>query len=97
MAEVADRLGLSPTIAYVNGDDLMERVVELAERGDLRPFGAPDADLGDPTKYLTANAYLGCFGIVNALAEGADILSGKPGQVAARVGHPAWNAQWKLL
>ena len=27
VAEVADRLGLSPTIAYVNGDDLMPRIV----------------------------------------------------------------------
>ena len=30
--EVADRLGLSPTIAYVDGDDLLPRIDELAER-----------------------------------------------------------------
>ena len=96
VAEVADRLGLSPTIAYVNGDDLMERVVELAERGDLRPFGAPGADLGDPTKYLTANAYLGCFGIVDALAEGADIVvTGRVTDAAVTCGPAAWHHGWQ--
>src|SRR6056297_1269052 len=45
--QVADRLGLSPTIAYVNGDDLMPRIAELAESGALAPFGSA-TDLGDP-------------------------------------------------
>jgi hypothetical protein len=72
-AEVADRLGLSPTIAFVDGDDLMPRIVELAESGALQPFGAATS-LGDPSRFLTANAYLGCFGIVDALAKGADIV-----------------------
>ncbi len=33
VAEVADRLGLSPTIAYIDGDDLLPRIAELAEIG----------------------------------------------------------------
>src|SRR5690606_2693120 len=33
VAEVADKLGLSPTIAYVTGDDLLRRLPELAEAG----------------------------------------------------------------
>ena len=64
--DVADKLGLSPTIAWVDGDDLMSRVAELAASGALQPF-PPATDLGDPADYLTANAYLGCWGIVEAL------------------------------
>jgi len=48
VAEVADRLGLNPTIAWVDGDDLLDRVGELAASGDLVPF-APDVQLGDVT------------------------------------------------
>ncbi len=36
--EVADRLGLSPTIAYVDGDDLLPRIDELAAADALQPF-----------------------------------------------------------
>ena len=31
LQEIADRLGLNPTIAYVDGDDLLDRAVDLAE------------------------------------------------------------------
>ena len=68
--DVADKLGLSPTIAYVNGDNLLGRIAELAEVGALQPFPGADGvsgDLGDLSDYLSANAYLGCFGIVDAL------------------------------
>jgi hypothetical protein len=94
VAEVADRLGLSPTIAYVDGDDLMPRIVELAESGALRPF-ADGTDLGDPTRFLTANAYLGCFGIVEALAGGADIvITGRVTDAAVTCGPAAWHHGW---
>jgi hypothetical protein len=94
VAEVADRLGLSPTIAYVNGDDLMPRIVELAESGALAPFGS-STDLGDPTRFLTANAYLGCFGIVDALTKGADIvITGRVTDAAVTCGPAAWHHGW---
>jgi hypothetical protein len=95
VAEVADRLGLSPTIAYVDGDDLMPRVLELAESGALQPFGA-GTDLGDPTRFLTANAYLGCFGIVETLAAGADIvITGRVTDAAVTCGPAAWHHGWQ--
>jgi hypothetical protein len=94
VAEVADRLGLAPTIAYVNGDDLMPRIVELAESGTLRPFGAA-TELGDPTQFLTANAYFGCFGIVDALDKGADIvITGRVTDAAVTCGPAAWHHGW---
>ncbi len=93
--QVADRLGLSPTIAYIDGDDLMPRIVELAESGSLLPFGAA-TDLGDPTRFLTANAYLGCFGIVDALTKGADIvITGRVTDAAVTCGPAAWHHGWK--
>lgn len=61
LTEVATGLGLSPRIAYVSGDNLLPAV--QAGTVDL---GRSDA--------LTANAYLGAFGIAEALAGGADVV-----------------------
>ena len=92
--EVADRLGLSPTIAYVDGDDLLPRIGELAAADALRPF-TPDGDLGDLGHYLTANAYLGCWGIVEALSRGADIvITGRVTDAAVTCGPAAWHHGW---
>ncbi len=104
VAEVADRLGLSPTIAYVDGDDLLPRLGDLLATGSLRPFGELDgragddasADAwGDPSRFVTANAYLGCFGIVEALAAGADIVvTGRVTDAAVTCGPAAWHHGW---
>jgi len=94
VAEVADRLGLNPTIAWVDGDDLLDRVGELAASGDLVPF-TPDVHLGDVTKYITANAYLGCWGIVDALSAGADIvICGRVTDAAVVCGPAAHHHGW---
>ena len=94
VAEVADRLGLSPTIAYIDGDDLLPRIIELAESGALQPFAG--GELGDPSRFLTANAYLGCFGIVDALTKGADIvITGRVTDAAVTCGPAAWHHGWQ--
>ncbi len=98
VSQVADRLGLSPTVAFVDGDDLLPRVGELTEAGLLAPFAA-DGDLGDPTdgsfEPLTANAYLGCWGIVEALERGADIvIPGRVTDAAVVCGPAAWHHGW---
>ena len=59
--ELAGRQGLSVKVAHVEGDDLIDRVGEL----DV-PEGA-----GFP---VTANAYLGAFGIARCLDAGADVV-----------------------
>ncbi|MBB1030321.1 DUF1446 domain-containing protein [Dietzia sp. SLG310A2-38A2] len=61
VVELGSRLGLSPRVAHVEGDDLINRVSEL----DI------PADAGFP---VTANAYLGGFGIARCLDDGADIV-----------------------
>lgn len=95
VAEVADALGLSPTIAWVSGDDLMSRLAELIDSGSLSAFDS-EADLQDPSTYLTANAYLGCWGIVEALDLGADIvITGRVTDAAVVCGPAAWHHGWK--
>jgi len=92
VAEVADRLGLNPTIAYVNGDDLVGRLDEF-RAGDLTDFdhGGPVPD----REYISANAYLGCWGIVEALNAGADIVvTGRTTDAAIVCGPAAWHHQW---
>ena len=96
VAEVANKLGLSPKIAYVNGDNLLPRLEELRAAGvDLAHFetGKP---IGDVSRFITANAYLGCFGIIEALAMGADIvITGRVTDAALVCGPAAWHHQWR--
>ena len=93
--EVAQKLGLNPTIAYVNGDNLLPRVEELAAAGALNPF-VDGGDLGDLSKYVSANAYLGAFGIVEALNQGADIvITGRVTDAAVVCGPAAWHHGWE--
>ncbi|TKJ32126.1 acyclic terpene utilization AtuA family protein [Blastococcus sp. CCUG 61487] len=95
VAEVASTLGLSPTIAYVNGDDLLPRLDELVAAGvDLAHLDTGEP-LGDPSRFISANAYLGCWGIVDALDSGADIvITGRTTDAAIVCGPAAWHHGW---
>ena len=96
VAEVADTLGLAPTIAHVDGDDLLPRIGDLVDAGALAPFGETADGLGDPSAYLTANAYLGCWGIVEALDRGADIvITGRVTDAAVTCGPAAHHHGWR--
>lgn len=91
VAEVAAKLGLSPTVAYVSGDNLMSRLGEI----ELRHFesGQP---IADTSSFISANAYLGCWGIVEALESGADIVvTGRTTDAAVVCGPAAWHHGWK--
>lgn len=68
MRAVAARLGLSPRIAVVDGDDL------LARAKDLRAAGTLTTALPEGGGYTGIHAYLGAFPIAHALALGADIV-----------------------
>ncbi len=95
IAEVADRLGLAPTIAYVNGDDILARLDELIAAGvDFAHFDTGEP-VGDTSRFITANAYLGCWGIVEALHKGADIVvTGRTTDAAVVCGPAAWHHGW---
>lgn len=93
---VAER-GLNIRIASVVGDDLVPRFAELLAAGETFAHvttGEPwQADRGTPT---TANAYLGAWGIVTALQNGADIvITGRITDASLVVGPAAWWWDWR--
>jgi Acyclic terpene utilisation family protein AtuA len=75
LREIAARLGLAPKIAHIEGDDLLDRIGELTDAGHVLAH----ADTGEPLAKagvtpVTANAYLGGWGIAAALRDGADVV-----------------------
>ncbi|HEX6675827.1 MAG TPA: acyclic terpene utilization AtuA family protein [Actinomycetes bacterium] len=93
---VASRLGLALRVAHVDGDDLLARLPELQAAGE------PLAHLDDgrplatqPRQPVAANAYLGCFGIAEALGAGADVVvCGRVTDAALTMGPAAWHHGW---
>ena len=95
VADVAERLGLSPRIACVDGDDLMGRLdPEAADAVTLRSFSTGEAMAGT-SRMVTANAYVGGWGIAEALRRGADIVvTGRVTDAAVVCGPAAWHHGW---
>ncbi|WP_162794909.1 acyclic terpene utilization AtuA family protein, partial [Nonomuraea lactucae] len=84
--DLAARLGLSPRVAHVTGDDLTGRELDLtnADTGE-KPDAAP----------LTANAYLGGRPIAAALSAGADVVvTGRVTDAALVTGPGIWRYGW---
>ena len=86
-----------PRIAYVDGDDLLPRLDELRSRpASTLPHLETGEPIGDVSRFVTANAYLGCFGIVEALERGADIvITGRVTDAALVCGPAAWHHGWR--
>ena len=83
LAGLAQGLGLAIEIAYVEGDDLLPRAKGL---------GLADGPYGQP---LTANAYLGSWGIAECLTAGADIVvTGRVTDASLVVGPAAAHFGW---
>ncbi|MDH3644820.1 MAG: DUF1446 domain-containing protein [Gammaproteobacteria bacterium] len=93
---IVEELGLSATIAYIDGDDLVPRMnelTELGERFDNIDKGVPLAASGNEP--LTANAYLGGWGIKEALDRGADVVvCPRVTDAAVVIGPAAWKFGW---
>jgi hypothetical protein len=96
LAGLATRLGLAPRIAYVDGDDLVGRVEELLAGGHPLAHLDTGQTLADAAVApVTANAYLGAWGIVEALAAGADIVvCPRVTDASLVVGPAAWWHGW---
>lgn len=81
---LAERLAIPVTVAHVEGDDLLSRAAELPLG---LSFGAESP--------LTANAYLGAWGIVECLHYGADIVvTGRVTDASVVVGPAAAHFGW---
>jgi hypothetical protein len=97
LGKLAGDLGLEPVIAYVEGDDLLGRLPYLQQEGhQFRHLdtGVPlDASGVVP---LTANAYLGGWGIKEALDRGAEVVvTGRVTDAALVIGPAAWRFGWE--
>ena len=94
--ELAARRGHDLRVAYVDGDDVAGRLGELQEAGHPLPHLTTGEPLSSwPHRPLTANAYLGGFGIARALAHGADIVvTGRVADASLVVGAAAWWWAW---
>lgn len=96
IGKLAARLGLAPKIAYVGGDDLVDRLSSLQAAGEEfvhLDTGRPLADRSDSP--VTANAYLGGWGITAGLRAGADlVVTGRVTDAALVTGPAAWWHDW---
>ena len=94
--KILKELSIDLKVAYIDGDDLMPRIDELNKEGEL--FNnidkkIPLAESGYQT--LTANAYLGAWGIKEALDLGADIVvCPRVTDAAVVIGPAAWKFGW---
>jgi hypothetical protein len=97
LRKMADQLGLHPKIAYIEGDDLMPRLADLQAKGEEFTHLDKGIALKDSKAMtISANAYFGCWGIVKALEEGADIVvGGRIADASVVVGPAAWWFGWK--
>ena len=92
-----ERLGLTARIAHVEGDDVLARLGDWQAAGHPLAHldsGRPLAEAGLPP--VTANAYLGGWGIAAALERGADVvICGRVADAALVMGPAAWRFAWK--
>ncbi len=97
MRELADRLGLQANIAHIEGDDILAKLPQLQARGERLAHldtGAALADSG--IQPIAANAYLGAWGIVEALNTGADVVvCPRVTDASLVVGPSAWHFGWQ--
>ncbi len=84
-------------VAYLEGDDLMPRMDELSNNGEEFTNMDKDKPLQESGHHiLTANAYLGAWGIKEALDLGADIVvCPRVTDAAVVIGPAAWKFNWK--
>ena len=96
LGELAAKLGLTARIAYLTGDDLAPRIGALQAEGHAfthADTGVPLAGADRPV--VTANAYLGGWGIAAALEAGADVVvCPRVTDASLAVGPAAWWHGW---
>ena len=90
------RLGVEPRVAVVEGDDLRARLADLQRSGiDFEHLDTGELLATSGLEPVTANAYLGAWGIVAALGAGADVVvCGRVTDASVVVGPAAWWHGW---
>lgn len=89
--------GLGLKVAFVDGDNILKDLPALRDAGhkfESLDTGVPLSDWGHEP--IVANAYLGGWGIVAALQNGADIvICGRVTDASLTLGPAAWWHGWK--
>ena len=94
--DIVNELNLNLKVAYIDGDDLMPRINDFFKDGEKlinidknMPLDSYDK------KPITANAYLGAWGIKEALDNGADVvICPRVTDAAVVIGPAAWKYNW---
>ncbi len=97
LCAMCDRLGLKAKILHIEGDDVLAQLGALQADGEvLKNIDTGQALNELKAKPLTANAYLGAWGIVEALNQGADVVvCPRVTDASVVVGPAAWHFGWK--
>lgn len=95
--EIAKELELDIKVAYLDGDDLAPRMAELQANGETFANMDTGQALADTKNtLLTSNAYLGAWGIKEALDQGADVvICPRVTDAAVVIGPAAWKFNWQ--
>ena len=93
---VIEELNLNLKVAYIDGDDLIPMMDKLTDLGEKFSNLDKDLELKDYSKKpITANAYLGAWGIKEALNNGADVVvCPRVTDAAVVIGPAAWKFNW---
>jgi hypothetical protein len=99
LTQILDNQGVKGLkIAYITGDDMLSRIDELLESGEkLEHLDFKTPYEKDKYQLTNANVYIGAKSIVEALANGADvILAGRVADPALTLGILCHHYGWKL-
>jgi hypothetical protein len=95
--EIYRELGVEARVAHIEGDDLLPKLENLQANGIALTHldkGVPLGSLDAPV--LSANAYLGAWGIATALERGADlVVCPRVTDAALTLGPAAWKFGWE--
>ena len=93
---ILDSEGLNLKVAYIDGDDFMDKFDELKKNGEeLKNLDTGVSLFKQSLPAVSANYYLGCWGIKKALDEGADIvICPRVTDAALVMGPAAWKFNW---
>jgi len=96
LRELSAKLGLDAKIAHVEGDDLLPRLGELQRKGHaLVHLDSGRTLAAEGIEPVSANAYLGAFGIAACLDAGADVVvCPRVTDASLVVGPAAWHYGW---
>tara|TARA_R110002003_G_scaffold55_8_gene5021 strand:+ start:9587 stop:11311 length:1725 start_codon:yes stop_codon:yes gene_type:complete len=100
LAEATEKLlesyAINLKVAYVEGDNVLERLPELQAQGKTPHLDIAGRDLSHlKDQILSCNAYIGMGGIVAALEAGADIvICGRCCDASPVMGAAAWWHGW---